>query len=94
MYNIEWLNSRGDGILIGAIYKVINMNFVDVINELNKNIYLIQKIRLYNDILSDKYIEFDNFSDFIEYIQQNKYDRRKFNTYYKVENHIMLILIL
>lgn len=68
------------------------MNFVDVINELNEHI--IQKIRLYNDILSDKYIEFDNFSDFIEYIQQNNYDRKIFNTYYSVEYQNMYVGIL
>lgn len=68
------------------------MNFVDVINELNEHI--IQKIRLYNDILSDKYIEFDNFSDFIEYIQQNNYDRKNFNTYYNVKEQNMYVGIL
>lgn len=68
------------------------MNFVDVINELNKHI--IQKIRLYNDILSDKYIEFDNFSDFIEYIQQNNYDRKNFNTYYNAKEQNIYVGIL
>lgn len=68
------------------------MDFVDVINELNKHI--IQKIRLYNDILSDKYIEFDNFSDFIEYIQQNNYDRKNFNTYYNAKEQNIYVGIL
>ena len=68
------------------------MNFVDVINELNEHI--IQKIRLYNDILSDKYIEFDNFSNFIEYIQQNNYDIKNFNTYYNAKEQNIYVGIL
>lgn len=68
------------------------MDFVDVINELNEHI--IQKIRLYNDILSDKYIEFDNSSDFIEYIQQNKYDRKILYSYYNVKEQNMYVGIL
>lgn len=70
------------------------MNLVDVIKELNCGFYVINKIYLYSDKLSDKYIKFNNFSDFIDYIRQNNYDKESFCTFYNVFEVSMYIGIL
>lgn len=70
------------------------MNLVDVIKELNCGFYVINKIYLYSDKLSDKYIKFNNFSEFIDYIRQNNYDRKNFNTYYNAKEQNMYVGIL
>lgn len=70
------------------------MSFDDVIRELNCGFYIIQNIKLYPDKLSDKYIKFNKFKDFIEYIQQNNYDKKTFHTFYNVFEVTMYIGIL
>lgn len=70
------------------------MNFVDVIKELNCGFYLINEIYLYPNELSDKYIKFNNISDFIDYIRQNNYDKKRFCTFYNVLKVAMFIGIL
>lgn len=70
------------------------MNLDGVIKELNCGFYVINKIYLYPDKLSDKYIEFNNFSDFIDYIRQNNYDKESFCTFYNVFKVSMYIGIL
>lgn len=70
------------------------MNLEDVIKELNCGFYIINKIYLYPDKLSDKYIKFNNFSDFIDYVRQNNYDKKRFCTFYNVFKVAMFIGIL
>lgn len=70
------------------------MNLDDVIKELNCGFYIINRIYLYTDKLSDKYIKFNNFSDFIDYIRQNNYDKKSFCTFYNVFKDAMFIGIL
>lgn len=70
------------------------MNLDDVIKELNCGFYVINKIYLYPDKLSDKYIEFNNFSDFIDYIRQNNYYKKRFCTFFNVLKVAMYIGIL
>lgn len=70
------------------------MNIDDVIKELNCDFYVINKIYLYPDKLSDKYIKFNNFNDFIDYIRQNNYDKKRFCTFFNVLELSMSIGIL
>lgn len=70
------------------------MNLEDVIKELNCGFYVINKIYIYPDKLSDKYIKFNKFSDFVDYIQQNNYDKKSFCTFYNAFEVSMYIAIL
>ena len=70
------------------------MNFEDFIRELDHGFYVINKIYLYPDKSSDKYIKFNKFNDFVDYIRQNNYDKESFCTFYNVFEVSMYIGIL